>query len=98
MCGEPQVLVEDGIWRRPRFRFECIRQQESPAVACKADTPRRTGGKREPRRSQRIGKQHREVEGVRRLRFAQDGSLKDLGVFTLEGGLESGVGSVGVQP
>ncbi len=39
-----------------------------------------------------------EVEGVRRLRFDANGSVKDLGVFTLEGGLEAGVGSVGVQP
>lgn len=39
-----------------------------------------------------------EVEGVRRLRFEPNGGVTDLGVFTLQGGLEASVGSVGVQP
>jgi hypothetical protein len=39
-----------------------------------------------------------EVEGLRRVRFKSDGSVIDMGVFTLQGGYEASVGGIGVQP
>jgi DNA-binding beta-propeller fold protein YncE len=39
-----------------------------------------------------------EVDGIRRVRFEPDGSLTDLGLYVLQGGLEASPGSVGVQP
>lgn len=39
-----------------------------------------------------------EVDGIRRLQFDANGSVKDLGLFAFQGGLEASVGSVGVQP
>lgn len=39
-----------------------------------------------------------EVEGIRRMQFDAAGTLKDLGLYVLEGGLEESPGSIGVQP
>lgn len=39
-----------------------------------------------------------EVDGIRRVKFEPNGTITDLGLYVLQGGLEASPGSLGVQP